>query len=272
MKKLFLQVQYGSACKIFGDINSAADFVKYAGTFYAQYLYEEFQHHRRRKPRNAGALIWMLNDCWPAASWSLIDYYGVPKQAYYAVKRASKPIMVSFRDAGDCIELYITHNRFSPLKGTAEISLMDVNGNKNILTVADVEMQEHTSLLAASVDKGDIEQKGNSFLVAEFETDGKCYQEIFFHNLWKNIKWPEPELKLELSTNKVDDKYSTTVDIAALKFARCVYISLKNEDDCLISDNYFDILPGRTKRVVIDSERELDASEIKVLNWLEEWD
>ena len=273
LEETFLQVQYGSVCKIFRKPQSASDFVKLAGTFYAQYLYEEFLHHRRRKPQNAGALIWMLNDCWPAASWSVIDYYGVPKQAYYALKRASKPVVLSFRDAGNSFELYVTHNTFNCLKGSIQICLMDVNGNKKVLASSDAAVGKHTSQLVLSVEKSCVENKPNSFFVAEFKTEDECYQEIFFHNLWKDIQWPCPAIKFEISRqDSVNGKYRTILDITASKFARCVYISLGNEENCVISDNYFDILPGGSKRVVIESNRELNDSELKVLNWLEEWD
>ncbi|MCR4659890.1 MAG: hypothetical protein K5650_06300 [Bacteroidales bacterium] len=33
--------------------------------------------------RCAGTLFWQLNDCWPVASWSAIDYYGNRKALYY---------------------------------------------------------------------------------------------------------------------------------------------------------------------------------------------
>ncbi|OIW25685.1 beta-mannosidase precursor [Coniochaeta ligniaria NRRL 30616] len=36
-----------------------------------------------------GQLVWQLNDCWPCASWSLVDFYGEQKLAYYATKRDS---------------------------------------------------------------------------------------------------------------------------------------------------------------------------------------
>lgn len=58
------------------------------------------EHMRRRKAiEAAGIAIWQLNDAWPAISWSVIDYYGVPKLAYHALKRAYSPVLASFDNA-----------------------------------------------------------------------------------------------------------------------------------------------------------------------------
>ena len=38
------------------------------------------------EPRCSGTLYWQLNDCWPVASWSSIDYYGNWKALHYRAK------------------------------------------------------------------------------------------------------------------------------------------------------------------------------------------
>ena len=39
-------------------------------------------------PYNMGTLLWQLNDCWPATSWSITDFNRAPKAAWYAVKES----------------------------------------------------------------------------------------------------------------------------------------------------------------------------------------
>ncbi|MEJ2249964.1 MAG: glycoside hydrolase family 2 protein [Candidatus Lokiarchaeota archaeon] len=41
-----------------------------------------------------GNLYWQLNDCWPVASWSSIDYFGRWKALHYCIKRVYQPIIV----------------------------------------------------------------------------------------------------------------------------------------------------------------------------------
>ena len=43
--------------------------------------------HRMSMRFCVGALYWQLNDCWPAISWSSVDYYGNWKALHYYAKR-----------------------------------------------------------------------------------------------------------------------------------------------------------------------------------------
>ncbi len=46
-------------------------------------------------PETMGSIYWQLNDCWPVASWSSIDYYGRWKALQYYARRFYAPILVS---------------------------------------------------------------------------------------------------------------------------------------------------------------------------------
>ena len=50
-------------------------------------LMEAIRAQTNSNGRCMGSLIWQLNDCWPACSWSLLDYYGRPKAVVKTLKR-----------------------------------------------------------------------------------------------------------------------------------------------------------------------------------------
>ena len=58
------------------------------------------EHFRRNRGRCMGCLIWQLNDCWPGASWSMIDYFGRWKAVQYYAKRFFAPLMISCAEEG----------------------------------------------------------------------------------------------------------------------------------------------------------------------------
>jgi beta-mannosidase len=51
----------------------------------------------RSRERCGGVVVWQLNDCWPAISWSAIDYAGIEKPLWYALRRSFAPRLATIQ-------------------------------------------------------------------------------------------------------------------------------------------------------------------------------
>jgi beta-mannosidase len=71
---------------LFGEPKSFEEFVYLAQLTQAHAVSTAINGHRLDAPRCMGTLYWQLNDCWPAPTWSSIDYYGNWKALHYAVR------------------------------------------------------------------------------------------------------------------------------------------------------------------------------------------
>ncbi len=72
-----------------------AEFVAASQQAQAHGIQVAVEHVRRRKGETGGAMVWQFNEPWPAISWSLVDYYGQPKAAYYTLTQVYNPILIS---------------------------------------------------------------------------------------------------------------------------------------------------------------------------------
>lgn len=66
----------------------------------AEVMEATFAEWRRSGSRCAGALVWTFQDLVPGAGWGVVASDGRPKAAWYALKRAFRPVQVLLLDEG----------------------------------------------------------------------------------------------------------------------------------------------------------------------------
>jgi beta-mannosidase len=100
------------------------------------------EHYRRLMPRCMGAIYWQLNDCWPVASWSSIEFTGRWKALHHVARRFNAPALVSAHVPGDEtltignyrrttvreVHLYTVYDAPQPAKGTLRWDLFHLDG------------------------------------------------------------------------------------------------------------------------------------------------
>jgi beta-mannosidase len=88
------------------------------------------EHLRRIMPHNMGSLYWQLNDCWPVASWSSIDYTGRWKALQYYARRFYGELLVSPRATDGNVDIFVVSDRLQPTGGQLNVTLFDFAGNR----------------------------------------------------------------------------------------------------------------------------------------------
>ena len=66
----------------------------------AEVMEQVFAEWRRPGSPTRGGLVWFLRDLWPGAGWGVLDFKGLPKAAYYGLKRAFRPVQAMLIDEG----------------------------------------------------------------------------------------------------------------------------------------------------------------------------
>jgi beta-mannosidase len=77
---------------------SLEQFIHDSQDYQARFIQYHTEYYRRRKyaPCN-GAHLFCFNDCWPAITWSVVDYRRGKKAGFYALQRAMAPLQAFIR-------------------------------------------------------------------------------------------------------------------------------------------------------------------------------
>lgn len=213
--------------------------------------------HRRRKPYCMGTVYWQLNDCWPVASWSSIDYYGRWKALHYTVKRAYKEVLISTVQRKQNTEIYFVSDRpESEALANLELTLIDFTG-KEIWRKSEAVMLTHgESNMIATIVSSDLPKCAaeSCFLRVELiEGDETVGTATHYFKYPRELKLTKPGINASIHPNK--DGYEISLNAESLAYG--AYLTAPDGQG-QFSDNYFDMLPGKTYSVQLATDQTYD--------------
>ena len=161
-----------------------------------------FEEMRKQWPRCSMALNWCLNEAWPAAANnSVISWPAIPKKAYYAVKEALRPQMLSLRvdrhrwRSGEefTAEIWVLNEKPEVLPGTEIRVYLEISGQREFLLLWTFEnVMSQTNLRGPGLRKVLPETSDPFFfLILEAPNDEKLnsrYQYIIKNDAYPKIK------------------------------------------------------------------------------------
>ena len=217
---------------------------------------------RSTHSRNAGALIWFFKDLWPATGWGIIDSHGIPKAAYYQLKRIWQKRQLTITDEGlDGLHLHLINETAEPIEGFLEVQLLrepnvvtakhevaiTVAGGSKLMRSAD-ELIGHFTDINYAYRFGP--QAHHAVVATWFNADREVLSEAFHFTRQRD---PEPQPATIQIVSEGSEQGCYQVALASDRFLHYVRLSAKG---FLPSDNYFHLIPGRMKRLTFTPIRD----------------
>lgn len=208
--------------------------------------------HRRDMPYCMGTLFWQHNDCWPVASWSSRDYYGRWKAQHYFAREAYRDLLVSPIAQNDTLYIYTVSDRRKTAPGNLQLTVSTTAGDTVAQYLKNIRIPAQSSYVAFAAPVTELlkgHDKKEVILTAQFrDKDGNSYENQYFLVQQKDMNYQHPTIKKTIAPCENGFEVTLTSD----KFARGVFLSIEGIDN-FFENNYFDLLPGKTYRVKVQT-------------------
>ncbi len=223
------------------------------------------EHFRHRMPRTMGALYWQLNDCWPVASWSSIEFGGRWKALHHEARRFFAPSLVYLRTEGDVeigryneifnriatYQIFTIHDGPEPLAATLRWGLYALDGRSiGAEQVREVELQPRQSSVQGTCSfehAGDRYAREEVYLRAELcdRAGAKLSSQTAFFSLPRFIDFADPKIVTGMQL-VAPARFELKLSSRSLAVAVALGFGSLN---VWLSDNWFDLPAGETLTV-----------------------
>ena len=236
--------------------------------------------------KSGGLLVWQLNDCWPTMSWAIVDCNLVKKPAFYAIKRALKPVAVgvsrvfhpwtgghsdpriAIRDTS--YDVWVASSRTENIQGEVTIRFVSIETGDDVAPRVKRSITVQQNATTEVIQKGAVDVKVDSndatpfdhrnydpyVICASLSVDGEIVS--------THTAWPDPIKYLDFSDRGVEVEVADTNDSITVRAKKPVHgwVFQERKDWVKFSDNGFDIIPGEEKTIHVGGFG-LDRSDLK---------
>ncbi|MEZ4802891.1 MAG: glycoside hydrolase family 2 protein [Gelidibacter sp.] len=226
------------------------DYVYMSQVLQAYGITKGIETHRRAKPYNMGSMYWQLNDCWPAVSWSSIDFLGNWKALNYQAKKSFKNVITSSTVQNDTLKTYIINDEMKEQRGSLSLRLLDFKGNELWAVCDTTSVDALSSQLKYVLDLKTVKFNRNEVVLEASFNNSVSY---YYFSRPKDLQLQISDI--EKTITRTDTGFTIELYSETLQKDVFLYTDTKGH----FSDNYFDLLPHERKVI-----------EFKTRNW--EWD
>ena len=215
-------------------------------------------HHRASRPYTMGSLYWQLNDVWPGASWSSIDYAGRWKALHFHARRFfADQAVAALRDEG-VTRVSLLNDRQQGLQATWRLRVLDLDGTRRGEQRHTVARPPLSALEVGRFADADL-LKGSDptrtvAVVELFDGATLLSQQVVYFVPAKALALSPARIDAELRAD--GDGYVLTLRSSML--VRALWVAFDSVDATL-DDNALELVPGETVTIRLRSEADLDT-------------
>jgi beta-mannosidase len=203
------------------------------------------EYWRSLKPHCMGTIYWQLNDTWPVASWSSLDYGGSWKAMHYMVRRFFQPVAVAAipSEDGTSISLSMVNDTLDTVTIDANLFVLTLSGDRIPLKSVQGDCGPDAADVLVTLDASEIPADG--LLAWSFiASNGMSGEGHFLNGTYKSLDLEPSRLETTV-TPTVEGGFEITVTAHGL----ALFVMLESQTPGRYSDNAFDLSAGESRRV-----------------------
>jgi beta-mannosidase len=243
----------------YGTPRSFPDFIYLSQVMQAEGIELAALHHRASRPYTMGSLYWQLNDVWPGASWSSLDYFGHWKALHFHARRFYADVAVAaLRDDDGVTRFSLINDGRDAITAQWRVRVMDVEGREfarqqETVTLSPMGVTDVARFVDADLLKG--HDPARSVATFELLRHGAVLARRLVHFV--------PAKEQALAAHRWQADLRAEGDHAVLRLhanqlVRAAWIAFDGLD-AVIDDNAFDLLPGETRELAVRGSADLPA-------------
>lgn len=246
--------------KGFGPASNAKEFTELAQWINYNGYRGMFEGRSRYRQ---GLLLWMSHPAWPSMVWQTYDYYFDPTAAYFGCKKASEPIHIQWNPVYDTVEV-VNYSAGNMTGLSAKAQILNIDGSVQWEKEVNLNCREDST---AKCFRLEFPKSLSSvhFIKLTLKEGERLISDNFY---WRGIEEGNYKAlrevpltvlsKTTIAERKSDRWYLTTTlknnsKIPALMIR--LKVSGKYSGSIILpvfySDNYFSLMPGEEKRVMM---------------------
>lgn len=157
-------------------------------------------HWRRNRGRCMGTLYWQVNDNWPVASWSSIDYFGRWKALHYMAKKFYAPLALSMKREEEKLSVWLSNESGKTEEYEVQLFVKNMKCKELALegTSGDIKAFSAKEILSLNLKEWE-EKKYKIFFEAKVKTkSGVALREVETMVPYKYLELEKSNLQIEI--------------------------------------------------------------------------